>query len=591
MNQENKTCQNCKKDFTIEPEDFAFYEKIKVPPPTFCPECRLQRRMAFRNERTLYKRKCEAPGHSEELVSVFSADNKQRVYDHKAWWGDDWDAQTYSRDFDFSKTFFSQFGELLREVPDIALLNINPVNSDYCSITEGNKNCYLVIGGDFNENSAYSAFIFNSKECLDTYWIAKSEYNYETVDCIQCSKLMFSRYCEGCYDSAFLLNCRNCHDCFGCVNLVNKSYQIFNQQYSKEEYKEKMAEIKLGNYKNLHEIKERFQKESAKFPRRFAHAIHAVNSTGDNLEETKNCKLCFDVADGAKDSSYIWLAYSSIANCLDCDHSGLKSEDGYESSSLYPGSRAFFSRLIISCHDVQYSYNCHNSSNLFGCVGLRNKKFCILNKQYSEEEYRELVPKIIEQMNTMPYVDKVGRVYKYGEFFPVEISPFAYNETVAQELVPLTKVEVEKEGYAWREPEVKEHKGTVDAKDLPDEIKDVKDSILEETISCEHGGNCTEQCTKAFRLTKSELDFYRKMNLPLPRFCHSCRHYQRISQRNPLKLWPRECMCGGKTSGQYANTAEHFHGDAKCSEKFETSYSPDRPEMIYCEQCYQAEVS
>ena len=54
MEQEIKVCQNCKKDFTIEPDDFAFYEKIKVPAPTFCPECRLQRRLAFRNERALY---------------------------------------------------------------------------------------------------------------------------------------------------------------------------------------------------------------------------------------------------------------------------------------------------------------------------------------------------------------------------------------------------------------------------------------------------------------------------------------------------------------------------------------------------------
>jgi len=27
---ENRSCQNCKKNFTIEPEDFGFYEKISV---------------------------------------------------------------------------------------------------------------------------------------------------------------------------------------------------------------------------------------------------------------------------------------------------------------------------------------------------------------------------------------------------------------------------------------------------------------------------------------------------------------------------------------------------------------------------------
>ncbi len=35
MESQTKNCQNCKKDFIIEPEDFNFYEKIKVPAPTF----------------------------------------------------------------------------------------------------------------------------------------------------------------------------------------------------------------------------------------------------------------------------------------------------------------------------------------------------------------------------------------------------------------------------------------------------------------------------------------------------------------------------------------------------------------------------
>jgi len=30
---ETRNCQNCKKDFIIELDDFGFYEKIKVPIP------------------------------------------------------------------------------------------------------------------------------------------------------------------------------------------------------------------------------------------------------------------------------------------------------------------------------------------------------------------------------------------------------------------------------------------------------------------------------------------------------------------------------------------------------------------------------
>jgi hypothetical protein len=593
MNAETRACQNCKADFTIEPEDFEFYQKVNVAPPTFCFDCRVQRRMAFRNERVLYKRKCGAPGHDETVISIFSPDKKQRVYDHAAWWGDSWSPLDYGRDVDFSRPFFAQLKELWAEVPDVAVLNINPVNSEYCSITEGNKNCYLVFGGDFNEDTLYSTYVFRSKECMDTYWVQKSDRNYETVDCTSCSRLSHARYCEGCYGSAFLFNCRNCHDCLGCVNLVNKSYCIFNVQYSKGEYFEKIKEFNLGSFSEVEKLKERFAAHALGFPRRFAKMIQIVNSSGDNLENCKNCKQCFDIFEGGEDCSRVFLSYSKSQNCMDSDRMGLSTELVIDSSGIYPGSRVSFSRFVFTGHDAQYSYNCHNSSYIFGCVGLRNKQYCIFNKQYAKEEYETLVPKIIEHMRAMPYIDVKGRIYKDGEFFPIELSPFCYNETIAQEMYPLTKEEAISQGYAWKDDEEKAHVATKRTEDMPDAINEVSDAMLNETFECSHQGNCNDQCTKAFRIVPVELEFYRRMNIPLPRLCQSCRHFARVRQRNPMKLWARTCQCGGAESSNriYKNLSQHSHGDLHCSNAFETTYNPDRPEIVYCERCYQAEVS
>jgi hypothetical protein len=212
----------------------------------------------------------------------------------------------------------------------------------------------------------------------------------------------------------------------------------------------------------------------------------------------------------------------------------------------------------------------------------RVKEYCILNKQYTKEEYEVLLPKIKQHMNDMPYVDSKGRIYKYGEFFPPELSPFAYNETIAEEYFPLTKEQAISQGYRWKDPDTKEYKITKKTNDLPDHIKDVPDSITNEIIECNHSTSswqatnnntaCTHQCTTAFKIIPEELSFYRRMNLPLPRLCPNCRHYERLSQRNPLKLWHRKCMKEG------------------CSNEFETSYSPERPEIVYCESCYQNEV-
>ena len=112
MNNQVKICQNCKDEFIIELEDFNFYEKIKVPPPTFCPDCRTVRRLCWRNEMSLFKRKCDAPGHGETLISFIHPDEKLVVYDGKYWWGDEWNPLSCGKDYDFSKPFFTQWKEL-----------------------------------------------------------------------------------------------------------------------------------------------------------------------------------------------------------------------------------------------------------------------------------------------------------------------------------------------------------------------------------------------------------------------------------------------------------------------------------------------
>ena len=111
---ENRECYNCKARFIIEPDDFSFYEKIKVPPPTWCPECQFIRRTAFRNQNTLHKRTSNTPGkEGEKLISIYSEDRNVTVYSREYWWGDAWDPYNYGRDVDFSRPFFEQMKELI----------------------------------------------------------------------------------------------------------------------------------------------------------------------------------------------------------------------------------------------------------------------------------------------------------------------------------------------------------------------------------------------------------------------------------------------------------------------------------------------
>jgi len=163
-------------------------------------------------------------------------------------------------------------------------------------------------------------------------------------------------------------------------------------------------------------------------------------------------------------------------------------------------------------HSLEYCLFClGGSENLFGCVGLRKKSYCIFNKQYTKEGYEKKVEKIKVHMDKMPYVDKRGIVYKYGEFFPSEISPHGYNETLAQEFFPLSKEQALEENFKWTEEVKRNYQIDFEVGDLLDDIKDVADDIIGKVIACEHGGKCNQLCTTAFKIIPDELNFYRKM--------------------------------------------------------------------------------
>ncbi|MEK7583227.1 MAG: hypothetical protein AAB483_02385 [Patescibacteria group bacterium] len=546
MNPQTKNCKNCQSSFTIEPDDFGFYEKINVPPPTWCPTCRAMRRLTWRNERTLYKRKCDAPGHEEMLITNYSPETGIPVFDQKYWWSDAWDAIEYGREYDFTRPFFQQFRDLIRVVPIPNLINLEVVSSDYCNFTYQSKNCYLNFASDINEDSAYLHHTTHSNSSFDLLGCEKMNMCYECVHSFGCFNSTYLRFSNQCIDASLLYNCNNCQSCFGCVNLRNAKYMIFNQQYSKEEYVQELERMQVNTRDGFTVAWERFEKHRLQYPHRFATTLQVKNVSGDYLYNAKNCTMCFDIQGPAEDCKNVVYAIKDVRDCRDSHGLGIM-EQGYE--LMGSGDNAFnmqFCSLIFVGNNTLYSSQCMRVANIFGCAGLKDKKYCILNKQYSKEEYEALVPKIIAQMKSTG---------EYGEFFPAAMSPFAYNETIAQEFFPLSKDEIIKKGFTWQEPEVKNY------------------AIGGDIIACDHGGTCNDQCTTAFKLIPSELEFYERMKIPHPRLCPNCRHYQRLAQRNPLKLWHRKCMNAG------------------CENEFETSYSPDRKETVYCEKCYQAEVS
>ena len=587
------TCQNCRNTFLIADEDVKFYERMQVPPPTFCWLCRAQRRFMFRNERNLYKRKSDFSG--KEIFSMYPPELAVKVYEKDVWLSDQWDPMAYGRDVDFSRPFLEQIRDVWHAVP---LKNLNVVagtGSDYCNHFTNQKNCYLVFNGNECEDCLYGNGLTHSRDCVDVSHVGKSENCYEGFWLTSCASTFFSSQCENCLNALFCKNCTGCTNCFGCVGLRNKQYHIFNVPYAQEAYAEKLKEFDWTSHEKLEELKKRARNFWLKFPNKCIIGSHNTNVSGNYIDHSKNVRCSFLVREGEnlKYCQYLQELPGS-KDCYDFSVWGDNNQLVYECMACGIGTSTIKFCLFTqeNVRDVEYSVLCSSSADLFGCVGLRKKEYCILNKQYAKGEYHALVEKIKNHMIEMPYKDGKGRVYAYGEYFPPEFSPWAYNETIAFDYFPLTRKQAEEQGFRWRDPHERNYEITKKASQLPDRIQNTDDSLINATVQCAHEGACAHQCPGAYRITEQELRFYRKNNIPLPRICSMCRHYERLEQRSGLALFERPCQCAEATSenGAYKNTASHHHGSSPCASTFETTYAPTQPDIVYCESCYTSEV-
>lgn len=571
---ETRNCQNCKTDFTIEPDDFSFYQKIKVPPPTFCPDCRKQRRLAWRNDFLLYNQACGLC--QKSVVTIFSPASGMTVYCNRCWWSDKWDPRDYAMDYDFSKPFFEQMNELIQRVPVLALVNDNgtgSVNSEYTQDFSFAKNCYMVFVAWKIENVMYSYYLIAGQDMVDCMNIMDTcELCYEGIQLEKCFRVKWAQNCIACSDSSFLYDCRDCTDCFMSAGLRHKRYCFKNEQYSKEEYEEIVASYQLDTWSGVEKAKQEFDEFIKTIPRKFANNTQCYNCVGDFLINGKNSQHCFNVQ---RPENAKWIENSdSPKDCYDLSVGGEISES-YEGITCDNSNKNLFGIYSWKNQDIAYTHHCHSSKYLFACAGLRTAEYSILNKQYTKEEYEKLKEKIIAQMDAMPYVDARGNEYRFGEFYPAELSPFGYNETLALESNPLTKGQVLENGWKWQDNlQITRGRETISIDDVPQSIAEVGDDIVDQILAC-------VECQRNFKIVPGELTLYRRMNVPIPRRCFSCRHAARIQKRNPFKLWHRVCMC--ELSG-------HEH-QGSCPNEFETSYAPERVETIYCEDCYQKEVS
>lgn len=552
---ETKNCKSCNSYFDITDFDLEFYKKVSpkfngeifsIPSPTLCPDCRQRRRQTFKNIYNLYKNE------KKGFVSAISPDKDFNVIVQNDWWGDSDLWLTFGFEFDNNKSFFTQFKELQKKAPRWNLIQVWCENCEWSINVSNSKNCYLVKSWWENEDCYYWERVFNSTNTIDGVRIEKSVNCYDSYNLSDCYEVFFWKNIENGKQSMYVTDCKNVNNCIWCIWLNNKDNHILNSPMTKDE-------VKL--YRNKILTDEKFREDFLKAYTKLInnHPVKALiienceNSSWNELFNSKNVINWFDARDVENAKYSFDLSKSKDVMDVNWDDNGILSYESSTNFTLYNSSFCFNSATLTNC------YYCETSTDLincFGCVWIHNKSYCILNKQYTKDEYEKIVPQIIEKM----IIDS-----QWWEFLPSSSSPYWYNESEAHDYFPLDKKIAINQGLNWSDYEAPFPKveKIIKSNQLPNNIKDIPDDILNWAIEC-------EITKKPFKIIKEELEFYRRYNFPIPKKHPDIRHRERLKLRNPRQLFDRECD--------------------KCNKKIKTTFIPGWKEVVYCEDCYDREM-
>jgi hypothetical protein len=480
------------------------------------------------------------------MISIYPQETSFPVYHPDVWWGDSWNALEFGMDVSFERPFFEQWFELMQRVPRKGIDIVNCENSYYCNYCGDAKNCYLDIAGEGNEDCYFNLFTKYSKDCADCTFVYNSELMYESINCYGCQDVICGFYLENCNQCHFSFDLKNCNNCLFSSNLRHKKYHIFNKPVTKEVYEDFYSKLELHKKSQFEQCRSRWEEVIQNAVHRDMYNLNSEDCTGNNIHNSKNCRYAFNVSQ-SWDCKYLYDVLEAT-NCYDLNYSLYKPEASCELISTLNMRFSAFCMASHYCSEAFYSDQCENSSNIFGCIGLNRGKYCILNKQYSAEDYERLAGRLVAHMQ------KTG---EWGEFFPQSMSPWAYHQTVAAEYYPMSKSQAISYGFHWSEEEERSaNSGDI----VPEDRTAVAlEDVLATTYQC-------EETERAFKFVRPELRFYEKMNLPLPARCPDARHGQRIALRNPRKLFRREC--------------------SKTGEPIITTYAPEKNVKVFCEKAY-----
>ena len=550
-----RVCPISGETWTLTAEDIERYRAWGVPPPTYSPTIRMKELAGWGAGIDLWWKPHHLTG--KPILSGLHPDAPSPVMTDKEWYEKDWGIEQ-GLDANSEAPIFDQIKPLFERVPYPSLSAHGSINSIGCGMVDC-VGCYMAFGTKSTKDSWYTIRNSYCERTMDCAYMLRAENVFASAKSVACNNCIQIFECNQCINSVFLFDCQNCEDCFCSSNLRRKQYVFMNQQLSKGEYERRLTEIDLSSTTQFEHWKQKFRQlvaEDTVWPENFN--VNVQNCVGEGMMDCLRSSgflmaNATDVRDG-------WNIFDS--EHLDTVVISYNSNDCYYTSVALNAHNVKFSFVADYASNCEYIMNCYNCEYCFACVGLNRKKYCILNKQYSETEYWRKLDEIKCAM-----LDRG----EYGKFFPAALAPLGIKYGYAYVLAPFTADELKKLGGRDDDPiagmrfsPYDVNAPTSNVADVPDRIADVSEDWVGKQFF-------DTEANRRFAVNQQELAYRKEHGYPFPR-----RHYTE-------RLKDLVASCNGPI--QEPAVCE------MCDKSIMTSQSSVYPKRtIYCKECYYSYI-
>jgi len=551
-----RICPLTGEKWQLDQEEIGWLKKLAVPASDFSPLARQQIMAGYMIGYQWWWQR--HPDTKKPVLTFVHPATKIKVLPDVEWFDRDFSSE--NQEPDSNRSFFDQFRDLQLKVPLNATRNTEVPENSIAINSFGDINSYFNILNNGSKNSFFCIWTGKNEESAEMHNVEAGQRSVGVDDAARVFNSRYIRDCNNIQNSAFLFLASDLEMCFGAVNRKRKKFMFFDEQLTEGEYKEKISSIDLSSRKEVEKWKVRFDQVMRECVWPAKMSFDDEGSVGEYLYNTRNCKYCFQCVKAARDlyrcsfiaadtfdNAYCICAYdvSNSIGCVDLDVS----------------INCKFCYSCKSCQNLEYCMACYNCENCFGCVGLNRKQFYIFNKEYSEDEYWQLVDQIKCQM-----LDSG----EYGQFFPLAFSPcyfpqsgaalyFGADEAIGKQLGAL-EFDPESEGAIG--DDLIDKSKTRSSKEIPDTAEELDpDEWVGVPIMDEEYG-------RRFAFLRPEIEFYRKFKIAPPNR-HPVYRMQQMIRRANLAVF-EEAVC------------------TKCNKSLTVAKNLTFPERnIYCKPCYR----